>query len=131
MNQRLLNTKQILLPALLVAVLFLLTNTLHAQAVIDNLQVEYTKTPIGIDVKTPRFSWQMTAPAGERKYAQTGYQLEVKDAMGTVVWNSKKMAGGTALGIVYAGMPLKAATRYNWAVSLGSKWQNRESCFLV
>jgi alpha-L-rhamnosidase len=118
MNQRLLNTKQILLPALLVAVLFLLTNTLHAQAVIDNLQVEYTKTPIGIDVKTPRFSWQMTAPAGERKYAQTGYQLEVKDAMGTVVWNSKKMAGGTALGIVYAGMPLKAATRYNWAVTV-------------
>ncbi|MEO7488461.1 MAG: hypothetical protein ABIU77_15225, partial [Ferruginibacter sp.] len=118
MNQRLLNAKQIILPTFLMAILFLLTNSLQAQAVIDNLQVEYTKTPIGIDVKAPRFSWQMIAPAGERNYAQTAYQLEVKDVKGTVVWNSKKIANGAALGIVYGGAPLKAATRYNWAVTV-------------
>ncbi|MDN3656050.1 family 78 glycoside hydrolase catalytic domain [Ferruginibacter paludis] len=117
MNQRSSTTKQLMLPVLLMGIIFLLTNSIMAQAVIDNLRVEYTKTPIGIDVKLPRFSWQMAAPAGERNYAQTAYQLEVKDAKGVVVWNSKKIADGTALGIVYAGVPLKAATRYNWAVT--------------
>ncbi len=107
-----------MLPALLMIISFLMIQAIIAQTVINNLQVEYTKTPIGIDVTAPRFSWQMTAPAGERNYTQTGYQLEVKDSKGNITWNSKKIAGAVALGIVYAGTPLKASTKYNWTVTV-------------
>jgi hypothetical protein len=38
----------------------------RAAVVIQNLQVEYRKTPLGIDAVQPRFSWQMAATAAER-----------------------------------------------------------------
>jgi len=86
--------------------------------VISNLEVEYTKTPIGIDVKAPRFSWQMEAPAGKRGYVQTKYQIIVKDAQGKVVWNTNKVTNSRSLGIEYKGAQLKAATRYFWTVTV-------------
>jgi alpha-L-rhamnosidase len=107
------------------AVLFLLLLFLFAHDVllaadkgasIVGLEVEYTSTPIGIDVKTPRFSWQMLAPEGSREYSQTAYQVTVKDATGKLVWNSNKVKSGVALGIVYTGSPLKGTTRYTWTV---------------
>lgn len=85
---------------------------------IVNLQVEYTDHPIGIDVKLPRFSWQMLAAEGSRGYNQVAYQIIVKDAQGKVVWNSTRIKSGTALAVVYAGSPLKAATRYSWTVTV-------------
>lgn len=87
-------------------------------AVIDNLEVEYTKTPIGIDVNAPRFSWQMEAPAGKHGYAQTHYRVEVKNPAGKLVWNTGKIAGSRSLGIEYAGPALEAATRYTWTVTV-------------
>jgi alpha-L-rhamnosidase len=92
----------------------------HAAAAIQNLQVEYRRTPIGIDVAKPRFSWQMAAP--ERGAAQTAYQLVVKDPRGTVVWDTQRTNSATSLGIVYAGTPLAAATRYSWTVTV---WDQR------
>jgi alpha-L-rhamnosidase len=94
---------------------FLIANS---APVIGNLMVEYTKTPIGIDVILPRFSWQMIAPDGERGYSQTAYQIEVKDTRGNVVWDTKKVAGDVSLGVQYAGSPLTAITRYNWTVTV-------------
>src|SRR4051812_15775631 len=90
--------------------LFILSSNVFAQAKktgasIDNLEVEYTKTPIGIDVKAPRFSWQMVAPVGKRGYYQTKYQVIVKDPKGKIVWNTTK-ATDKALGIEYAGSAL-------------------------
>ncbi|MEO5893149.1 MAG: family 78 glycoside hydrolase catalytic domain [Ferruginibacter sp.] len=118
MNRKSPKRRQVIIVVLFMLANLLLIDSAKAQLVIDNLQVEYTKTPIGIDVKIPRFSWQMIAPAGGRNYAQTGYQLEVKDLQGKVVWNSKKVIGSSAVGIVYAGFPLKASTRYNWTVTV-------------
>jgi alpha-L-rhamnosidase len=85
---------------------------------LDNLMVEYTQTPLGIDVKNPRFSWQMTAPAGERQYLQTAYQIVVKDPQGAVVWDTRKVADGASLGIIYTGITLSATTRYTWTVTV-------------
>ena len=67
----------------------------NAAAVIRNLQVEYRNTPLGIDVAQPRFSWQMATTAGERGYAQTAYQIEVKDPKGSVVWDTKRIESST------------------------------------
>ncbi len=90
----------------------------HADDVITNLQVEYEKTPLGIDVAQPRFSWQMATTAGERGYSQTAYQLTVKDSKGNVVWDTRRIERSTSLGIGYAGSPLKSATRYSWTVDV-------------
>ena len=111
-------------------IVFATTMTLQAQkanspktlAVIDNLRVEYTQNPIGIDVLNPRFSWQMTAPAGDRNYYQASYQIEVKDSKGRVFWNSKKNNVSEATGVTYRGLPLNAVSRYIWTVTV---WDNK------
>ena len=90
----------------------------NAAAVVKNLRVEYRTTPLGIDVTQPRFSWQMATTAGERGYAQTAYQIEIKDPKGNVVWDTKRTDNSVSLGITYAGSPLKAATRYSWTVTV-------------
>src|ERR1039458_7479158 len=100
---------------------FVLLGTLpqaNAAAVVKNLQVEYRPTPLGIDVKQPRFSWQMATTAGERGASQTACQLEVRDPKGSMVWETKRVEGQASLGIVYAGSPLLAATRYAWTVTV-------------
>lgn len=85
---------------------------------LTSLKVEYTDTPIGIDVVKPRFSWQMTATDGKRGVFQTAYQILVTDQDGTLTWDSGKNETGVSLGIEYNGIPLKPTTRYNWKVSV-------------
>jgi len=98
---------------------------------IQKLTVEYENTPLGIDVKAPHFGWQMSATAGERNLNQTAYQIVIKDWEGNQVWDTKKVSSSKSVGIEYAGSALKAATRYNWTVtvwdqkgasSLSSSW---------
>lgn len=63
---------------LVVIVMFLFTFSCidsHVKTTIGNLRVEYMEKPIGIDVSTPRFSWQMKVNSKERGYFQTAYQL--------------------------------------------------------
>ncbi|MBN2482550.1 MAG: family 78 glycoside hydrolase catalytic domain [Bacteroidales bacterium] len=91
---------------------------LHAAVIIGNLQVEYTRNPIGIDVNQPRFSWQMVTTAGERGYLQDAYQIVVKDPDGKVHWDTRKVTGNESVAINYAGNPLQAATRYTWTVTV-------------
>ncbi len=94
---------------------------LQSPVSIENLQVEYTSTPLGIDVKAPRFSWQMVAPVGERDFRQQKYEILVLDAAGKEVWKAGA-SGQNSLAIVYEGSPLQPVTRYTWAVKV---WDNR------
>jgi len=81
-----------------------------------NLKVEYSKTPLGIDVKIPRFAWQMSAPPRVRGYKQTAYQIVVTDPKGFVVWDTLRIESDNSLNILYAGSILQATTRYTWTV---------------
>lgn len=83
---------------------------------LQNLMVEYSDSPLGIDVSSPRFSWQM-AGGKERNMSQSAYQVVVKDNNGRLVWDSHKVSDGRSLGIVYSGEALKAMTRYSWTVT--------------
>ncbi|HSP90068.1 MAG TPA: hypothetical protein VLN08_04145, partial [Vicinamibacterales bacterium] len=115
-----------------VAAALLFCSVMQAQAaVVQNLQVEYRSTPLGIDVQQPRFSWQMDGAAGERGVAQAACQIDVRDPKGALVWDSKKIDGSDAIHILYAGSALKPATRYAWTVTVwtvagatltGSSW---------
>src|SRR5665647_2521083 len=108
-----------------------LSQNVSASVKVQNLQVEYTKTPLGIDVRMPRFTWQMSVSEGDRIYSQSAYQLVVINPEGKVMWDSKKTTDGKSLNIQYAGSPLKPTTKYNWTVTVwdqkgasssGSSW---------
>src|SRR5690349_9477955 len=83
-----------------------------ADVQIVNLKVEYTETPIGIDIQNPRFSWQMSSE--KPGYYQTAYQIIVTDESSREVWNSGKKNSDISLNIKYAGIQLKPATHYRW-----------------
>src|SRR5665647_2169101 len=108
-----------------------LSQNVSASVKVQSLQVEYTKTPLGIDVRMPRFTWQMSVSEGDRIYSQSAYQLVVINPEGKVMWDSKKTTDGKSLNIQYAGSPLKPTTKYNWTVTVwdqkgasssGSSW---------
>jgi alpha-L-rhamnosidase len=99
--------------------------TINANVV--NLTTEYTKTPIGIDVYTPRFGWQMTAKQDERGILQTACQVVIKDPGKQIIWDSGKITSGNSVGITYAGSELKPATRYTWTVTVWDQKSRSES----
>lgn len=81
------------------------------------LQVEYTTTPLGIDIEAPRFSWRIEAPSDVRGVAQSAYRIVVKDEGDEVVWDTGRVSDDVSLGIRYAGRPLQPTTRYTWTVT--------------
>ena len=91
------------------------------------LQVEYQETPIGIDVQTPRFSWQMSSDNTTRGIAQRSYSISVKDESGNMYWSSGEIQSDKTNGILYAGKPLQAASRYFWSVSVKDNKGGNES----
>lgn len=90
---------------------------------IVKLRTEYTKTPLGIDITHPRFSWQMTSM--KKGCYQTAYQIIVADEAGQKVWDSGKTESDISLNIKYAGVPLKPSTRYNWKVLVWDQEQKQ------
>ena len=85
------------------AILLAAVGRVDAEVTLQSPQVEYRTTPLGIDVAQPRFSWHMTADAGERAVAQTAYRLEVRDPAGAVAWDSGRREDGRSLGIALRG----------------------------
>lgn len=86
------------------------------------LTCEYRVNPLGIDTKTPRFSWQFTS--SEKDQMQTAYEIVVTDKAGSdnrpggIVWRSGKVMSGQNIHIPYAGAPLASFTRYYWTVKV-------------
>ena len=93
------------------------------RASVGNLQVEYLTNPIGIDVSTPRFSWQSQSRL--RGFVQTAYRIVVSDTedFSHIVWDSGKVPSDKSLHITYAGPALSPSTRYYWKVTV---WNNKD-----
>ena len=76
--------------SIILMVVGIITSCSIDKITIDNLTVEYSTTPLGIDVENPRFGWQMQARDNERGYFQTAYQImTLTNPSGEVVWNSE------------------------------------------
>ncbi len=86
----------------------------------NELRCENTLNPLGIDSRSPRFSWQLQHP--KRNQAQTAYQIQLgrnaEDlALGKgIIWDSGKVRSQRNFQIVYEGEPLASFTRYYWRV---------------
>lgn len=87
-----------------------------SQTKIQGLLTENETTPIGIDVAKPRFTWQIAST--KRGVSQSAYRIEVTDTAAKTIWDSGRIVSGESLNIPYAGSELKAATRYQWKVTV-------------
>lgn len=89
-----------------------------------NLTCEYMKDPLGIDIHTPRFSWQFTST--ERNQFLHAYELIVSNDISKIekgtgsTWTSGQIKSGENTNIIYAGQPLQSFTRYYWRVRVRS-----------
>ena len=87
----------------------------------EKLVCEYLVNPIGLDVRRPRLSWQLSA---ERRGArQTAYQIRVAsspaapdDPAGDTLWDTGKVPADTSLHIPYGGPALRPGQRCYWQV---------------
>lgn len=89
-----------------------------AQTSTQELTTEYLETPLGIDVETPRFSWQMKTNANAHGQKQMAYQIKVSSENGDMVWDSGKVNSDISLAIPYQGEKLQSRTRYNWELTV-------------
>ncbi len=93
-----------------------------------NLKTEYQSNPLGMDVKIPRFSWQMVDLDVQSKgVKQVTYSISVKDESGNEVWNSGEVKSANSLNIPYAGSVLQSCSRYNWQVTVKDNKDRKSS----
>lgn len=84
-----------------------------------NLKVNGLTAPLGIDTDVPTFSWETNSD--ERGFVQSAYQLTVRTASGTPVWQSGKVTSARQNQIRYEGSPLQSHTAYEWDLTVYSK----------
>ncbi|HWJ27501.1 MAG TPA: hypothetical protein VNS32_13230, partial [Flavisolibacter sp.] len=81
--------------------------------------------PIGMDIRQPRFGWQLTSD--KRNVLQTAYEIRVSDNESglksgkEIVWNSGKIASDSSVNVSYKGSRLQSGKRYYWQVRV---WDN-------
>ncbi len=88
---------------------------------IVNLRCEYAENPLGIDVKHPRFFWQLESK--DRGAKQTAYQIIAMSpspfrggGRGEVLWDTGKVDSAQSIQIEYGGPALKSGQRVEWKV---------------
>ena len=82
---------------------------------VQDLACEYDTQPLGLDVLTPQFSWEIQSD--ERNMRQSAYQVMVlKRGADAPVWDSGRVNSSVSAGIRYAGAPLESRAEYLWKV---------------
>ena len=86
---------------------------------VKKLRTEYLENPLGIDVRKPSLSWQITSDA--RNVTQKAYQVQAACSVadleaGKFLWDSGKVAPGDTTSIRYDGPALQSAQRIYWRV---------------
>ncbi|MEM1137419.1 MAG: glycoside hydrolase family 78 protein [Bacteroidota bacterium] len=106
-------------------ILLLAAQSISAQIAVKNLQVEHRRKPIGLDVKQPRFSWQLTSE--KRNTMQSAYEIRVAKKEAdlkrgkNLTWSSGKVNSDQSVYVKYAGAELESDTKYFWQVKI---WDN-------
>lgn len=105
----------------------LLCGVLCGQVIeVSNLSVEGLTNPLGVDVSTPRFNWQLKSP--QQNIVQAGYRLLVSSNEEMLnknvgdIWDSKKVLSATSIQVAYRGSQLLSAKKYFWKVMV---WDNK------
>ncbi len=94
--------------------------TVRAAAGPSDLQCEYLRNPMGLDVPEPRLSWKLTA--GGRGLRQTAYQILVADDPTQLrkhlgnLWDSGWVSSEQSQQVEYGGKALASGQAYWWMV---------------
>lgn len=102
--------------------LILLFQQTHAQINVQNLRCEMLVNPLGIDIKQPRFSWQIISD--QRNVQQTAYQILVASTKEQLnknegdIWNSGRQNSSQSIHVKYSGIPLRSGKKYFWKVNV-------------
>jgi len=112
------------LPRLIVILAFLQLPVLliGAKTTLSNLRCEYLINPLGIEVKSPRLSWQIESE--EPNFRQVAYEIrvaEIPDQLNSkhkFVWSSGKVMSDQSVNVLYKGTPLEAQQRCYWQVRI-------------
>jgi alpha-L-rhamnosidase len=105
------------------AVLLIFCAALQGQSPLQpvRLTCENIVNPIGIDTRTPHFSWWFTTAGNDQR--QSAYEITITEkpqgaqtTIGEYTWRSGKVESDQSVNIPYAGKPLKPFTRYYWTV---------------
>lgn len=97
------------------------------QVKVQKLTVENRVNPLGLDVKQPRFNWQLISE--KRNVMQTAYEIQVatsaeKLAKGKdLVWESGKVNSDQSVYVPYSGKELVSDQKYFWRVKV---WDNMQ-----
>jgi len=89
-----------------------------------NLRCEYLENPLGIDVRKPRFNWQLAPVAGRRGLRQSAYQIRLADAPNrlskddAILWDSGKVTSSQSVLVEYGGKELVSNHSYCWQVQV-------------
>lgn len=87
---------------------------------IDNLRCEMVKDPMGIDITTPRLSWELNSD--KRNVLQTSYRILVASTEEKLkagegdLWDSGEVVSDQTTFIPYQGVALKSRTECYWKV---------------
>jgi alpha-L-rhamnosidase len=113
--------KQTLIFVFISVLLFMCQNKTSNTSTI-NLRCEHLIDPIGIDAKSPRFSWQMESQ--QKGATQSAYQIVIAtDSHFTLeshIWDSEKIDSDGNI-VNYTGPALSPFTTYYWGVQT---WDN-------
>ncbi|RXF71040.1 family 78 glycoside hydrolase catalytic domain [Arcticibacter tournemirensis] len=106
--------------------LFISVCTFGQGLMVENLRCEFKRDPVGVDIKTPRLSWEIGSE--QRNVLQTAYQVLVADNPKALsanlgnVWDSKKLVSAASIQVKYEGKALLPAKSYFWKVRV---WDNK------
>ena len=100
--------------------LFFLSFFGAAQVKVQQLRTENLVNPIGLDIKEPRFSWQLQSSS--RNTMQTAYEIIVTTVSNKAVWKTGKVASDSSVHVLYKGDELNSDTKYKWKVRV---WDNK------
>ncbi len=84
--------------------------------ILSGLSIEHQTTPMGIDVKVPRFGWKLESAL--RGVQQTAYQIQVYVGQ-TLVADTGKVESAASTEVVIQGWQTSPMTRYDVAVTVG------------
>ncbi len=96
-----------------------------AQVRVQHVLLENKINPIGIDVLSPRFSWQLLSD--KRNIMQSAYEIRVGADLPSltknknIIWNSGKVSSDSSVHVVYKGNELQSGKKYYWQVRV---WDN-------
>ena len=101
-----------------------LAGELKPGTLVGDLTVEYMTNPLGIDVATPRFGWQIHDLEHTRGQKQTAYHVLAASSMENLareqgdLWDSGKVASDQSVLVSYAGKPLTSGIDCHWKVKV-------------